>query len=66
MKTKIQKWENSLAIRLPKTFASEACVEYNADVDISVENGKIIIAPILEPEYDLKDFLAKIDTTSPM
>lgn len=61
MKTKIQKWGNSLAIRIPKTFASEASVEYNADVDVTVENGKIVITPIHEPEYDLNDFLAKID-----
>jgi antitoxin component of MazEF toxin-antitoxin module len=26
MKTRVQKWGNSLALRIPKSFAEEACV----------------------------------------
>lgn len=64
MKTKIQKLENSLAILIPENVANEIKVGIDTDVDLSVENGKIIITLIYEPEYDLNDLLAKIDETN--
>jgi len=43
MKTKVQRWGNSLALRIPKPFAIETGLIEGASVDISLENGKIII-----------------------
>ena len=57
MQTKIQKWGNSLAVRIPKAFVKEAHVAYGTPVDLSVDDGKIIIAPHAEPEYRLDDLL---------
>ena len=57
MQTKIQKWGNSLAIRIPKAFVKEAHVAYGTPVDLSVDDGKIIIDPCSEPEYRLEDLL---------
>jgi len=37
MQTKIQKWGNSLGLRIPRSFAAEAQVEEGATVDLSVE-----------------------------
>ncbi len=57
MQTKIQKWGNSLAIRIPKAFVKEARVMYGTPVDLSVADGKIVIDPRREPEYRLEDLL---------
>ena len=57
MQTKIQKWGNSLAIRIPKTFVREAHVAYGTPVDLSVNDGKIVIEPHTDPEYRLDDLL---------
>ncbi len=57
MQTKLQKWGNSLAVRIPKAFAREAHVADGTPVDLSVDDGKIIIDPHIEPEYRLDDLL---------
>ena len=36
MKTRVQKWGNSLALRIPKSFATEAGLCENTAVDLSV------------------------------
>jgi antitoxin MazE len=57
MKTKIQKWSNSLALRIPKSFASEALLEPDTEVDLSLEKGKLVIAPITSSAYTLEQLL---------
>ena len=57
MQTKIQKWGNSLAVRIPRAFVKEAHVAYGTPVDISVDDGKIVIDPHAEPEFRLDDLL---------
>ena len=60
MRTTIQKWGNSLAVRIPKAFVKEAHVAYGTSVDLSVSAGKIVIDPQVEPEYRLEDLLKGI------
>ena len=60
MQTTIQKWGNSLAVRIPKAFVKEARVAYGTAVDISVDDGKIVIHPHTESEYRLEDLLKGI------
>ena len=57
MQTTIKKWGNSLALRIPKLFASDANLKLNEMVDISIDQGSIIITPIGEKEYSLKKLL---------
>ncbi len=57
METTIQKWGNSLAVRIPKAFVKEAHIAYGTTVDLSVDDGKIVIVPHAEPEYRLEDLL---------
>jgi antitoxin MazE len=59
MKAKIQKWGNSLAIRIPKAFANEIRLENNSEVDISLRDGGLIIEPIMD-EIDFELLLSKI------
>ncbi len=57
MQTKIKKWGNSLALRIPKSFALNANLRQNELVDISIDKEKIIITPISKKEYSLDDLL---------
>jgi antitoxin MazE len=58
MQAKIQKWGNSLAVRIPKAFVTEAHVAYGTPVDLSVNDGKIVIEPHhAEPGARLEDLL---------
>ena len=61
MKTRIQKWGNSHAVRIPKPYVKEAGLEYGAGVDVSVEDGTIIITPRRESEYTLDELLEGVN-----
>ncbi len=57
MQTKLQKWGNSLAIRIPVAFVKEAHVAYGTHVNLSVENGRIVIEPLATKDFTLDDLL---------
>lgn len=60
MLTKVQKWGNSIALRIPKSFADEIQIAADSPVDLKIEEGKLIIAPV-EPEvYALEELLAGV------
>ena len=61
MKTKLQRWGNSLGLRIPKAFAQEAAVEPGSIVELTVDgNGRLIVERVPGPEYDLEDLLAQV------
>jgi len=75
MQTTIQKWGNSLAVRIPTTFAKELAMTAGTPVEMTVEDGKITLSTIKEPEYTLEDLMkgvtkenmhAEIDWGKPM
>lgn len=57
----IRKWGNSLGVRLPVAIAREAKLHANQRVRISVENGRIIITPLIEGHLTLEQRLASFD-----
>ncbi len=57
MKVQVQKWGNSLALRIPKAFAVQSNVTSGSTVDVSMENGKIIVTPIEEREFTLEELV---------
>jgi antitoxin MazE len=60
MRAHIQKWGNSLALRIPELFAEEAHLTEDAAVDVSIRNGMLVIAPVLEAEPSLDDLVRRI------
>ena len=60
MRTRVQKWGNSLALRIPKSFAEEVGLQRETSVDVSLANGKLVVAPVTEPGMSLKQLLAKV------
>lgn len=59
VQARIQKWGNSLAIRIPKPFALAVGLEQNSLVAVSIKEGKLLLEPI-KPTYSLEELLAEI------
>jgi len=60
MRVQIQKWGNSLALRIPKPFAEEAEVREGTVVDLSLAEGKLIAVPDVKGRFTLKELLRKV------
>lgn len=60
MQTKVQKWGNSLALRIPKAFADEIAIAPDSPVEVIIIDGKLVVVPIEEPEISLEELLASI------
>jgi antitoxin MazE len=61
MQTQVKKWGNSLALRIPKTFAEEIAIAANTAVEISIVEGNLIVTPLSKPEtYTLDNLLSQI------
>jgi len=60
MHVKIQKWGNSLALRIPKSYAEDIKLHKGAVVDIREAEGKLIIKPAEKKEMTLKHLLLKV------
>jgi antitoxin MazE len=58
-KTQLAKWGNSLGLRLPKSVALEAQLAEGDTVDVSVDNGAIVIRPA-RPRYSLEELVGRI------
>ena len=53
----IQKWGNSLAIRIPAALAEELNVAAGTPVEIRTAHGSILVTPKGRPKYRLQDLL---------
>jgi len=60
MNTKVRKWGNSLAVRIPKVVAEEAGIYEESEVEMNSVDGKIVISPSLTRKYSLKKLLSKV------
>jgi antitoxin MazE len=60
MQTTIRKWGNSLGLRIPRSFAAEAQVEEGATVDLSIEDGRLLVRPLRVRKYSLNGLLRKV------
>jgi antitoxin MazE len=60
MKTRIQKWGNSLAVRIPKSFAEGLRFGENSPAEITLEEGAILIRPDRDRLWDLDELLARV------
>jgi antitoxin MazE len=59
MEVKVQKWGNSLGVRIPKSYAEDIDIDQGSLIDISKEKDRIVIKPIRKKEK-LSDLLSKI------
>lgn len=59
MQSKVQRWGNSLAVRIPKAFALDLGLEEDAAVELVVREGDLVISPA-GAALNLKSLLARI------
>ena len=65
MLTKIQKWGNSQGLRFTKALLHEARINVGDDVNVSIQEGRIIVEPMtkVRGRYDLKELVSKMPET---
>lgn len=57
MQTRVQKWGNSLALRIPKAFATHVGLDDNSLVEITLRDGTLVIVPTPHQSYTLDQLL---------
>jgi antitoxin MazE len=60
METKIQKWGNSLGVRLPKSVTKSHSLEDGSLVRVSTNNEKIVIERVRVEKPTLEDLVGRI------
>ena len=60
MRSKVQLWGNSLALRIPRYIANQIKLNHGSDVDVLLEEEKIIITPVKDKKELLKEMLSNI------
>jgi len=56
----VKKWGNSPSVRLPSAIVRAASLNVDDVVELSVEEGRIMIVPVKTKEYSLEGLLAGI------
>jgi antitoxin MazE len=60
MKAKVQKWGNSLGIRIPKALAQEVALETDSEVDLTAQDGRLVISPAAPRAVSLRHLLSQV------
>ena len=60
MRVQVQKWGNSLALRIPKPFAEDVGVSEGTVVDVSVADGRLMAEPVAPRRVRLDDLLNRV------
>jgi len=60
MITAVQKWGNSLALRIPKAYAKETDICDGTSVDLSLQAGSLVIKPVVKMAISLDDLLRDV------
>ena len=59
MRARVQKWGNSLGLRIPKPFAEETRLMENGEVELTVVRGKLVVEAVA-PSMTLAGLLREI------
>jgi antitoxin MazE len=61
MHVRVQKWGNSLALRIPKRLAKDAEVTEGTVLNLAVFEGKVVATPVEQKKLSLSELLAKVN-----
>ena len=62
--THIKKWGNSLAVRFPQSLLAQLNLKEDGEVEISIDEGRLILSPVRKPKYTLDELLAQVTPDS--
>ena len=57
MNTKVQRWGNSLAVRIPKAFAEEVGLTDGSPVEMRLVDGRLLVEPVSTRPLSLDELL---------
>lgn len=60
MRATVKKWGNSAAVRIPASIMQATHLNLDEIVDVREEAGRIVIEPVRQRTYDLKELLRGI------
>ena len=60
METRIGRWGNSLAVRIPQSVASQIGLTVNAAVALTPRGRQLVISVLERPATELDDLLARV------
>ena len=61
METKVQRWGNSLAVRIPKPFARHIHLSAGMKAHVNLKNNEIVIQPVSSTKAKLSRLLAAVE-----
>ena len=57
MQSHVQKWGNSLGVRIPATLAKKLNLREGSSISLEIEQGRLVMQP---PKHDLEMMLREI------
>jgi antitoxin MazE len=60
METTIQKWGNSLAVRLSRDVVQETNLQEGTRVRVTLEKGRIVVRAVRKRQYSLRGLLTRV------
>ncbi len=60
MTAMIQRWGNSLGLRILKSIAKELRLRPGSKVEMTIKDGRLVISPATRRRYTLEDLVAGI------
>ena len=52
MRARIQRWGNSLAIRIPRAYAVDLGVGEGAEVELELDDQRLVVTPVRVPPLE--------------
>lgn len=52
MKATVQRWGNSLAIRIPRAYARDLAIDEGSEVEVSVAGPSLVVTPSSTPSLN--------------
>ena len=60
MNATVQKWGNSLALRIPSSVAKDISLHQGSTVELTIENGSIVVKPAKKRKMSLARLLSGV------
>ncbi len=60
----VNKWGNSLGLRIPKAVVEESHISEGSELDVSVNDGIITLKPKKRKKYELEQLLEGINESN--
>jgi len=64
MQTRVQKWGNSLGVRIPRGLAEEVGLGAGTEVSLTAKDGELVVKPALLTRLSLDDLLSGVSESN--